>query len=202
MNRDASDGQLDLGPDVIEFLIPHRAPLLLVSRIDAYHSGERPSIEASHFVSANEDVFRGHFPGFHVWPGVYTQEGLGQASQLLSLVDGLYNGWADAGEDPGGALDALRNLELGFSLHPGYSKDRSAVLIENLPVVRRHIGMAAAVDLKFVAPVLAGCRLDYRSTVVFSHDQMIRYEVEARVAGKTVVSGTITSSHRHAFPGP
>ena len=100
MNRESSDNRLDLGPDVIELLLPHRAPLLLVGRVDAFRPGESPSIEACHHVSANEDVFRGHFPGFHIWPGVYTQEGLGQASQLLGVLHGLYQGWADAGEDP------------------------------------------------------------------------------------------------------
>jgi 3-hydroxyacyl-[acyl-carrier-protein] dehydratase len=202
MKKGEPAGRLDLGPDVIQLLLPHRAPLLLVDRIHMFHDGERPSLEASHFVSANEDVFRGHFPGFHIWPGVYTQEGLGQSSHLLSVLVKLREGWVQAGEDPEGAFDQLRNLELGFRLHPGYAAERSSILLENAHRVRERVGMTASVDLKFLAPVFGGCRLDYRSTVIFSHDTMVRYEVEASVAGEPVVTGTITSSHRHAFPGP
>lgn len=200
MNRGGSRGKLDLGPDVIELLLPHRAPLLMVDRVRAYHPGERPSIETSRFVAANEDVFRGHFPGFHIWPGVYTQEGLGQTSQLLSVIVGLQKGWEEAGEDPATVLEALENLEFGYQLHPGFSPQRSALLLENVHRVHEHVGMSAAVDLKFLAPVFAGCRLDFRSTVVFRHEQLLRYEVEASVDGKVVVAGTITSSYRHAFP--
>lgn len=201
MNRGGPNRELDLGPDVIALLLPHRAPLLMVDRVRNYRPGERPSIETSRYVSANEEVFRGHFPGFHVWPGVYTQEGLGQTSQLLSVIVVLQKGWAEAGEDPEVVVDALRNLELGYRLHPGYAPARSGQLLENVHRVHERIGMSAAVDLKFLAPVFAGCRLDFRSAVVFSHEEMIRYEVEASVEGQPVAAGTITSSYRHAFPG-
>src|SRR5690606_29174491 len=66
--------RLELGPDVIERLIPHRRPLIMVDRVRGFELGERPTLWATRNVSANEPVFDGHFPGLHIWPGIYTQE--------------------------------------------------------------------------------------------------------------------------------
>ena len=77
---------LELGPDVVQRLIPHRRPLLMVDRIEVFEDGDQPTLFASRYISSNEPVFDGHFPGLHLWPGVYTIEGLLQASNLLHIL--------------------------------------------------------------------------------------------------------------------
>jgi len=76
----------DVRPDE---LIPQRPPLLLVDRIAGVRRGARPAVAASFGITGDEPVLAGHFPGWPVWPGSYTIEGLAQA---CALVGGLAPG--------------------------------------------------------------------------------------------------------------
>src|SRR5262245_17504163 len=153
---------LALGPDVVTRLLPHRRPFLMVDSIEGYARAPRPTLCAARMISANEPVFEGHFPGLHLWPGVYTIEGMGQSSNLLHIVWMLQRGWEEGGDDPADVLAALRNLELGYQLSPGYRPEVSARLLAVLadPGLPSRMGMSAAVDVKLLHPVFAGQRLD------------------------------------------
>ena len=121
---------LTLGPDTIELLIPHRRPFLMVDVIDGYERGSCPSLRAARHISANEPVFEGHFPGLHLWPGVLTIEGLGQSAYLLHLLWRLEQHWNEQGGNPNDVLQALRNLERGFRMAPGFEPELSARLLK------------------------------------------------------------------------
>ena len=125
-------GTLRLGSNVVELLLPHRRPFLLVDAIYAYEREPMPRLLAGRLITANEDIFRGHFPSLHLWPGTYTQEGLGQSCYLLGGLIGLQKGWTALGEDPEDVLKELRNLELGFRLQAGYRPEASTRLLERL----------------------------------------------------------------------
>jgi 3-hydroxyacyl-[acyl-carrier-protein] dehydratase len=195
---------LNLGPDVIERLIPHRRPFLMVDSVLSYERGPRPTLRAARHISANEPVFAGHFPGLHLWPGVYTIEGMGQSTNLLHVIWSLEQGWEGSGQDPADVLAALRNLELGYKLAPGYRAEASARLVAALadPELPSRMGMSAAVDVKLLAPVFAGQRLEF--TVAQTHfiEGMLRFEVQAHVDGKQVAKGVMTSTRGVRFPRP
>ena len=188
---------LELGPDVVQRLIPHRRPLLMVDRIESFEDGAQPTLCAARNISANEPVFDGHFPGLHLWPGVYTIEGLLQASNLLHIVWVARQEVQALGGEPDEVFVALKNLELGYRLHPGYqpelTKKFALLLGENPDPVSRG-GLAGAIDVKLLAPVFAGQRLEYRTTLSRVVDPLQRFEVEATVAGRTVAKGVVTSS--------
>src|SRR6478672_7076953 len=88
----------------------------MVDRIEAYEDGEQPTIFTSRNISSNEPIFDGHFPGLHLWPGVYTIEGLLQSSALLHII------WEARKQapQPDDIFEVLKNLELGYRFHPGY----------------------------------------------------------------------------------
>lgn len=71
----------------IEAIIPHRAPFLLVDRIEDYVPGE----SAVGYLDVSADMFwvPGHFPDFPVMPGVLIVEACAQvgAVALLSLPE-------------------------------------------------------------------------------------------------------------------
>lgn len=195
---------LRLGPDVVQRLLPHRRPFLMVDRMEAYERGARPTLRASRYISTNEPVFEGHFPHMSLWPGVYTIEGMGQTGNLLSLLDFIEQGLVQEGLDPDLLLDGLANLELKSQLHPGYRPDVDAGLDEllrrTIPTGEARMGMSARVDVKLMAPVFAGQKLDYLVTRTHVVDSMLRFEVRASVEERDVARGVMVSSFGHALP--
>src|SRR3954454_2867774 len=69
----------------IERIIPHRYPFLLVDRVVEMEPGKR--IVATKNVTANEQFFQGHFPGFPIMPGVLIVEAIAQEGGTLLLTD-------------------------------------------------------------------------------------------------------------------
>ena len=67
--------------DQIKKLIPHRAPFLLIDRVENVVLDS----EATGFkmVSGNEPYFAGHFPDFPVMPGVLIVEALAQTASVM-----------------------------------------------------------------------------------------------------------------------
>ena len=124
--------ELSLGPDVIQQILPHRRPLLLVDRVEGYDRGPRPTLYAARQISANRAIFDGHFPRVPPRPGIYTIEGLGQTGDLLLVIVTFEQRWREHGLDPEEVVKALQNLELGYRLHPGFRAEVSATLCKVL----------------------------------------------------------------------
>ena len=76
---------LPWGRATIEDILPHRDPFVWVSRITAIEPGV--SIEGELDVSPELDLFRGHFPGHPVLPGVILMEALAQTASIAVLQD-------------------------------------------------------------------------------------------------------------------
>ena len=67
--------------DQIKKLIPHRAPFLLIDRVEnVVLDTEATGIK---LVSGNEPYFAGHFPDFPVMPGVLIVEALAQTASVM-----------------------------------------------------------------------------------------------------------------------
>ena len=74
----------ELDAAMIERLLPHRYPMLLVDRVLEWEAGR--FIRAIKNVTANEPFFQGHFPGNPVMPGVLVIESMAQAAGLLTML--------------------------------------------------------------------------------------------------------------------
>ncbi|MAT52535.1 MAG: 3-hydroxyacyl-[acyl-carrier-protein] dehydratase FabZ [Porticoccaceae bacterium] len=68
----------------IKALLPHRYPFLLVDRVVELVPGER--ILAYKNITANEEVFNGHFPQAPIFPGVMIIEAMAQAAGVLGFA--------------------------------------------------------------------------------------------------------------------
>lgn len=71
-------------------IIPHRDPMLLVDSVLSMTEGV--CIEGTFYVDPGREIFKGHFPGEPVLPGVYTVEVMAQMSDILLLSMERYAG--------------------------------------------------------------------------------------------------------------
>ena len=69
----------------IKQYLPHRYPFLLVDRVTELVRGDY--IVAYKNITANEEVFSGHFPQAPIFPGVMIVEALAQASGILGFSE-------------------------------------------------------------------------------------------------------------------
>lgn len=74
---------MELDSNQIAALLPHRYPFALVDRIVDGEVGKWA--KGIKCVTVNEPFFQGHFPQYHVMPGVLIIEALAQAGGLLVL---------------------------------------------------------------------------------------------------------------------
>ena len=80
--------KLDL--EGIKKVIPHRDPMLLVTTVEELTPGE--SIVTTFYVDPAREIFKGHFPGEPVLPGVYSVECMAQSADILLLSTERYAG--------------------------------------------------------------------------------------------------------------
>ena len=81
---------MELNSNKIQEIIPHRFPMLLVDKIIELEPGE--SAVGIKGVTANEQFFQGHFPDYHVMPGVLIIEALAQVGAVAILSLDEYKG--------------------------------------------------------------------------------------------------------------
>lgn len=188
-----------LGPDVLRLLLPHGRPFLFVDRVLGYQLGDAPELHACRHISQNEPVFEGHFPGWSLWPGVYTIEGMGQAAQLLSVLRAIERAGERLG-DPELGLRTLEAMDAERSGRPSAAPEPAGVALLRELRDLRALGVATRVDVRLTEPVLAGSMLEYRVTILREQDGVVTYGVRAEVRGGVVARGELGASGNLALP--
>ena len=120
---------LKLDSNEIAAILPHRYPFALVDRIVDGEAGKWA--RGIKCVSVNEPFFQGHFPRYHVMPGVLIIEALAQvgAAAVLSLPE--HRGKI-------GFLGAVKNARFRRQVTPG------DVLTLTCAILREKAGVAQA----------------------------------------------------------
>lgn len=81
---------MKLNIEQIKEIIPHRYPFLLVDAILELEPGKRAVGKKN--ITANEELFNGHFPNYAVFPGVKTLEACAQTGAVALLSMPEYKG--------------------------------------------------------------------------------------------------------------
>ena len=81
---------MKLSKEEIKAIIPHRDPMLLVDTVEEMEPGDH--IVTTFFVDPAREIFKGHFPGEPVLPGVYSVECMAQTADILLLSAERYAG--------------------------------------------------------------------------------------------------------------
>ena len=81
---------MKMDQEAIKKVIPHRDPMLLVTTVEDLTPGE--AITATFYVDPAREIFKGHFPGEPVLPGVYSVECIAQTADILLLSTKRYAG--------------------------------------------------------------------------------------------------------------
>ena len=76
---------MELNSNQIQAILPHRYPMQMVDKIVDFEPGVWA--EGIKCVSANEQIFCGHFPEEHVMPGVLIIEALAQTGAVAILSE-------------------------------------------------------------------------------------------------------------------
>ncbi|MCR8723841.1 3-hydroxyacyl-ACP dehydratase FabZ [Frigidibacter sp. ROC022] len=83
-----SDGLASADIQLIQRIIPHRYPFLLVDRVERI-DGDKSAVGIKN-VTMNEPHFQGHFPGTPIMPGVTIIEAMAQtAAVMVGVAKGL-----------------------------------------------------------------------------------------------------------------
>ncbi|KSU81888.1 MULTISPECIES: 3-hydroxyacyl-ACP dehydratase FabZ [Fictibacillus] len=81
---------MKLNIEQIKEIIPHRYPFLLLDTIEELEPGKRAVGKKN--ITANEEVFNGHFPNYNIFPGVMTLEACAQTGAVALLSMEEYKG--------------------------------------------------------------------------------------------------------------
>lgn len=192
--RRHGEGNLQLGSNVVELLLPQKRPFLMVDFIRSFFEEPSTALTAGRHISANEAVFDGHFSGLHIWPGTQTVEGLGQTLALLMAILFMRRSAEAEGANPEVVLENLRHLDMGYRLHSGYRSEKTADFLRRLRSEPPWLAIGGSVEMKFLRPVFAGQRLDYQSTLLGEFGDMMRFAVEASVDEVLVAKGTMSGA--------
>ncbi len=190
MSRDdRGDRVKDLaGPEVLELLMPQRRPLWMVDVLVAWDDQGGPTLRAARHISANEEVFGGHFPELAMWPGTFTIEGLAQTCRALATLERLARAC-----DRATVVASLANLGRSLRREPGFDPDAARRTASDIAALQGP-GLLAAIDVRLTRPVRPGCRLDYRCVLGRELGDLVRFDVEASVAGEPVAHGSLTTA--------
>ena len=104
-------------------IIPHRDPMLLVDTVEEMEPGVH--ITTTFHVSAEREIFKGHFPSDPVLPGVYSDECMAQTADILLLSMERY-----AGKTP--LFHEINNVRFRRKILPGDTVEIHAALISEV----------------------------------------------------------------------
>ena len=180
---------------IIEQILPHRPPILMVESIIDYVGGDVPILHAEYRIRESDPVFSGAAPRLS-WPSAYIIEGLGQSCSLVSFLWTYERSGAAKKLGAENVSSALMNI--GDPNTDDIFKRFLSLLEEGTMKAVPKIGMLASVDVEVTGQVRSGELLQYRVKQTRLFGALIHYTVQASVETRVIAQGTLVGA---AFGG-
>jgi 3-hydroxyacyl-[acyl-carrier-protein] dehydratase len=149
---------VDYSPDIYE-AIPHRPPFLWVDTVISYDS---KTIITEKFISPDLDVFKGHYPGYPLMPGVLLCEAVFQTGALFMAKMLQNSGQVTEAGRKAPVLTRIKGAKFKREVKPGDTIKIHVTLDENIGNAWFFKGKVLVED-KTAVKVDFGCALSQTS---------------------------------------
>jgi 3-hydroxyacyl-[acyl-carrier-protein] dehydratase len=184
---------LNLGAAVVLLVLPQRPPLLLVDRIEGYTRAPRPTLRAARALSVNEPFFAPDLQSPPILPRSLVLEGMVQSAGLLQILVTAQRELEAVGRSADELIEALRNVDLGYRLEPGYTPGLGDDLVNAIAGAGYgRVGALGGSQIRFLRHIFAGDALGYEIRLVRDAGSVIHFEADVDVRGQLVAQGLLT----------
>ena len=178
---------------LIEMLLPHRSPFLMVDFITSYKSGKNPSLQAKYAVRKNNPLICWKESDDH-WPSMYVMEGLGQSCNLLIVINALEKGLMKADYK-------INSMDEIFERLACRETDEVTGMLKNILLKRQSetfssIGFMGAADIIFTGHAKRGRVISYEVMLNQAFGSLFHLVVKAYTEKKLIAQGTLISAKR------
>ena len=174
--------------NMLEFLLPHRPPFLMVDQIIEYNGGKDPSLCADRTLRSDEPVFaHGQFQ--NNWPSVYLIEGVAQCCILLNAfrnTELCYKDDKRQFEDWKDLWILTDNFKMGVD-----EKKHLDLHDQQIIAATKRTGLLTMADVIVEGTASVGDTINYCVRQTFSYQKQSKFEVTAYVCDKSILTGII-----------
>lgn len=178
---------------VIEKLLPHRPPFLMVDSISSYKGGQNPSMTANFTVTDKEPAYSDNESGSHL-PSIYIIEGLGQCCNLVIIISALEHGLIKAGLRIKTMDDVLKGLM--YDEPDEITRTLKGILHQRLMEPYSNVGFLGSADMEITGRARYGQEISYEVRQNQAYGSLYHSTGKAFVNNNLIARGTLVSAGR------
>lgn len=178
---------------LIELLLPHRSPFLMVDLITSYRGGKNPALHAIYTLKENDRLYFNNESNGH-WPSMYIIEGLGQACNLLIVIAALEKGLMEAGlkiNSMGEILNSLVDEEPDEK-----TRVLKGFLHQRLLETYSNVGFLGSADVEITGRARQGQMISYEVQQNLAFGTLFHSSVRAYTNDNLIARGKLVSATR------
>jgi 3-hydroxymyristoyl/3-hydroxydecanoyl-(acyl carrier protein) dehydratase len=178
---------------LIEIILPHRSPFLMVDSITSYRGGKNPSMLGNYTIKDTEPVHSNNESDGH-WPSMYIIEGLGQCCNILIVISALEKGLMNAGLGINTMGEVLRKLTADES--DEITRILKDILRQRVRETHSNVGFLGSADMEIAGHARQGQIISYDVKLNQVFGSLYHSTVRAYINNNLIARGTLVSSGR------
>ena len=176
---------------LIERLLPHRPPFLMIDSVNSYTSGHNPSLFADLIIRSSDPLFSGD-ETVKFWPSMYVIEGLGQCCNLLSVISTIEQRLRNKGYHSINMEAVLRVLE--SNKNDNITNILTKILEPDAMETMSRIGLLGSVEIKISGRASMGQSLLYKVQQSQMYGALSYFKAYAFIGENQIAYGTLVGA--------